>query len=572
MSGHEFHLMHRKLLALGSLAQYSLQRLLYCLSLESTTVNKDDGDSLNDHAAKAVSDVLSRNLRQLKNISFSDPSKKGVIYKTSEDKDLNEKIHAEFLDTPALVGLLLRIKTYPVSYPKNRASVTCSKHGSSGQVNVQKCSQQPCQFMCDGYCANTTYICCEEETCRMCLNCTLENLDLKDWQELVKKLVLDEQRIGNVCQMLLLRLSIVLIKIFRNFMCHLTTERCKEIDKGIINKDIKIPSFCRSWSNIQDVFQFAIEQVLGYLKWKYQEFFSNREFDQQMEFMRNITTATQQTNLDKYDRKIHAYLKLEQFRLEHSLAPTNKSIKVLVKFEFKDSFKEFDLTQSDKFDEAFKNATESYFQAIQIGTNNVTAQLEGEQCEEYSQDHKSFRLAFLIQSKPYVSGVDLTDYKKYCNNQKAKELWGSLEEELKEVSPPNTTITLKSWGKGSVIINVTLSKTTNEDWREDEIIDIEEEMKILANRFNLDGDLSQCTMTFKSRRKTLKDRLPTCNNLVFRLDAFSKEMVKELENFDKKRFIVYLQENVSCLEEEVTVRGIIFPLSVCLPYINSSKI
>lgn len=291
-----------------------------------------------------------------------------------------------------------------------------------------------------------------------------------------------------------------------------------------------------------------------------------------MEFMRNITTATQQTNLDKYDRKIHAYLKLEQFRLEHSLAPTNKSIKVLVKFEFKDSFKEFDLTQSDKFDEAFKNATESYFQAIQIGTNNVTAQLEGEQCEEYSQDHKSFRLAFLIQSKPYVSGVDLTDYKKYCNNQKAKELWGSLEEELKEVSPPNTTITLKSWGKGSVIINVTLSKTTNEDWREDEIIDIEEEMKILANRFNLDGDLSQCTMTFKSRRKTLKDRLPTCNNLVFRLDAFSKEMVKELENFDKKRFIVYLQENVSCLEEEVTVRGIIFPLSVCLPYINSSKI
>ena len=66
MSQHEFHLMHRKLLALGSLAQYSLQRLLGCLSLKSETFNKDDTDSKEDKAAKAISEVLSKNAKKMK--------------------------------------------------------------------------------------------------------------------------------------------------------------------------------------------------------------------------------------------------------------------------------------------------------------------------------------------------------------------------------------------------------------------------------------------------------------------------------------------------------------------------
>ena len=222
MSKHESHLMHRKLLALGSLAQYSLQKLICHMSLEIVKSEKDDKDSFNEYAAKAVSEVLSRDVKNLGKItkSFTEPNSKGVIFRPPDYKDVNEKVYAEHLDTSALVGLLLKVKNYPVSYPKNRASVACQGYDSI-HANHADCCQPSCQFLCKN-CVNVNCVCCE--TCRMCMKCILKHHGLKDWQELIVKLVLDEERI-DVCSMLLLRLSILLIKLFRNFMCHLTAER-----------------------------------------------------------------------------------------------------------------------------------------------------------------------------------------------------------------------------------------------------------------------------------------------------------------------------------------------------------
>ena len=101
MSQHEFHLMHRKLLALGSLAQYSIQRLLNCWSLKGAILDKNDKSDKSEKAAKAVSKAFSQDLDKIKKISnFSkEPSAKRKIFKEPEYDDLKEKIYAELLDT-----------------------------------------------------------------------------------------------------------------------------------------------------------------------------------------------------------------------------------------------------------------------------------------------------------------------------------------------------------------------------------------------------------------------------------------------------------------------------------------
>ena len=270
----------------------------------------------------------------------------------------------------------MQIKTYPVSYPTNRKGIACSgqDHSSRPKENCccvdqrhlcskcdkEKCNGQccertseclhPCQHPNCGSdkrdCSNINYVCCD--SCGLCLKCTLVNLNLSSVHELVGKIVSGERI--EVCNMLLLRLSISFIEIFRNLMSHLTTERCKAIDNGAFS-DSKIPQFCKSWVDIQELFQFAIQQILDYLKSE-DEDFKDAELNQHMEFMRKVTTATRHTDLDIYTNEITKYLILEQFSLKkmaeqiHYLkdqivnltSPAKKSLKLNVEFDFKKNY------------------------------------------------------------------------------------------------------------------------------------------------------------------------------------------------------------------------------------------
>ena len=372
------HLMYRKLLALGDLSLYSLQKLLGCLSLKIVTFDKDDTDSKEDKAAKAISTVLAKNPNKVKKL-FSKlntaSSKLNVIYQNLNDNVFNEKIEAEFLDTSSLTKILLQIETYPVSYPINRTDVTCKGQYHSSRLKKNCCCvDQSCESSSeclhpncgsdDRDCSKINYVCCYE--CRLCMKCTLVILGVLTWHELVGKIVGGE-RIA-VCDILLLRLSISIIKSFRNFIFHSTPDECRAIDNGTIS-DSKISQYCKSWVDIQDHFQFAIEQVLIYLKSE-DEYLTHTEMKQHMEYMRSVTTATRHSDLDAYTKNTTKYWLVEQFSL-NKMAKT--SLKIVVEFKLK-KYINFSLKNSKPFYDSFQKGMREYFDT-EIGTDTVTARL-----------------------------------------------------------------------------------------------------------------------------------------------------------------------------------------------------
>ena len=550
---HELHLMHRKLHALGSLAQYAVQRLLCCLSIKCVLFDINDTSKKSEKEAKAISEVLSKQLDDVTKISnfFTDPNLKSKIFNEKDNK-INALVDAELLDIPSVVSLLMKVKSYPASYPKNRASIACSgNHSSTLSLNIAKC-QQPCHFMCGDSCVNMKYVCCD--SCKICLKCLLTDLKLKNWHELIFKLVQGE-RLGDICEMLLVRLSVILIKVFRNFISHLTPGKCQEINSGIISEP-QLSEFCKSWSDMQNVFEFAIEQILKYLK-NEDEDFSHRDMAKHMEFMRFVTTATWHTDLDIYSEATSKFLQLEKFsfqRVEEKIEQLSavKSIKVVVKFNF-DKPKEFDLKQSKTYNDIFKTAFESYFDKKTTAPSMVTAKLEDEEFQNFN-DQKSFLLTFKIESKSnHTKLKDYADY--YSPNQKAEKLWENIEKKLKNAKLPDIkNISLKKWVEGSIIIAVRITKQSGE-WNGEEITEIEEKMTIFAEEFDFFGDLSKCTMIFKSERNTVTEELPTSKRLVYRLSTFSDEMATSFDNIDVEKFKTCLQEVMSKNKENVTITG-----------------
>ena len=166
---------HRKLIILGRLCQYSLQKLLTYFS----------------------------------------------------SKEPYEAIH---LDTTGLIKELLNDKNFQISYPKKRVE-KCENKNHPKQSTTPKCLPPACKFTC-GNCANIVQACCK--TCQSCTNCTLKELGIKDWNELYIKLVNGDQINGDICEILLLRFSLILLRIFRNFMSHFTIAKCKDVDERSI--------------------------------------------------------------------------------------------------------------------------------------------------------------------------------------------------------------------------------------------------------------------------------------------------------------------------------------------------
>ena len=193
---HKLHLHQRQLYALGALAQHALQKLLDCLSLETvrnrSLMNASPEDASLEDASEALSKIFSDQkdiVKGLSNVNTKD--NRIIIYKDHENNVFHDKIDSSRFDTSALVSVLSNIKYFSVSCPSKRME-KCKNDG-----NEKKCPNK--------------YSCCED--CNLCMNCTSEG----NLHELIEKLVC-KKKVDYVCKTMVLRLSISIIRMFRNLM------------------------------------------------------------------------------------------------------------------------------------------------------------------------------------------------------------------------------------------------------------------------------------------------------------------------------------------------------------------
>ena len=455
-------------------------------------------------------------MKKLSNL-FTERANVELIYKDFDNEVLNDKIEATLLDTSALAEILLEIKSFPVSYQINRKEFNCksSIHKATKATNCcqacedpnhrcSKCKKKNCDGKCcesnstcshpcksctqDSFdCLNFKYVCCK--TCGLCTKCVLKKYKLIHWHELLQKLVNGEQI--EVCEIFLLRLSISIVRNFRNLTSHLTTEKCTQMDNGTFT-DSKIPSFfCTSWEKLQDVFKFAIKNLLNYLV--SEETIDLEEFEKNIEYMRKVTTAKGHTDLDIYRNRINRYLELEQFsinrinRIEEKIENINKSLakkslkvdveyesKFPIKFNLEDCTEENQENPICKLIEEFTKRVISHF-GTQVSVIFVGA-------ENQSVDKKVHTLKFKITSKS--EGMNFIDYENYRVNDRAYKLWMWLKGELKKILPEGTEIYLKLWDVSSIIIIATIRKASDQEWMEEEISEIDKTISDFAKKFD----------------------------------------------------------------------------------------
>ena len=213
---HKLHLHQRQLYALGALAQYALQKLLDCLSLETvrnrSLMNASPEDASLKDASEALSKIFSDQKDIVKGLSnVNNKDNRIIIYKDHENNVFHDKIDSSRFDTSALVSVLSNIKYFSVSCPSKRME-KCKNDGNENHANkcCTDCSEQKDTYRCKKKCPNK-YSCCED--CNLCMNCTSEG----NLHELIEKLVC-KKKVDYVCKTMVLRLSISIIRMFRNLM------------------------------------------------------------------------------------------------------------------------------------------------------------------------------------------------------------------------------------------------------------------------------------------------------------------------------------------------------------------
>ena len=570
---HSFHLNYRKLLAFGNLAQQLLQNLLNSLSWE---LSKSNITVIENKYAEALSFVLKKNekkVKQLSNLFIG----KGIelIYEDFHKGSIKEKVYSYSLDTCALADILLGIKDFDICSLNNHKDFKCnsgchtgknycctkctdSKHLCSKCNRVRctgKCCQSnsicvhPCQHQCgiqSNDCSNNQYVCCKE--CEMCLNCLLAILKVENLDELIEKLINGETFVveGNEselnCKNFLLRLSVTLLKKLRNITSHLKAECCNQMDNETFS-NATLPSFCKSWNEIQDIYLFSIQNVLNHLEAK--RYIKSTEKSLYGDYLRRVIAAHNHSLLDPHSAEIGNYYAVEQFywkaiveKLE--LIP-KKSLKIIITFVFKNPVK-FDLVKSPEAREIYgcvKQASNIYF-----GANNIKVNFPG---IKHNPNPNELSLRFKITS----SELDFKKFENLQENKNALDLWELIEEELKNDLPPGTEIRISNWDIDSINIEVSIFKASGEGWEKDEVEKVNEMMPIVSKRIqnSFAGDLSNCNMNYIARRKK-KAKPPYFESWVFQIHAFSEDMSKKLDTFDTKAFA----ENLEPLIAKETVR------------------
>ena len=550
-----YHLEQYRLLAFGSLSQILLYDLLNYLSVKVSGIQSKE---------EALSYVLSTNKEKLKEL-FKNGSES--IYDKYPDQ-IKRKVDAASFDTSAFISILSGMSEFDISKPSVR-KVKCSTSGHiekccSACHNVKhhfKCNKpncdkscwdrdDPCQF-CKTKALNClldTFVCCKE--CKSCLNCFQSS---KNIDSLIQELLeLDEEQIKvttKACPTFLLRLSVELIRQFRNFMSHANMNRRKQMTNGTF-KDNSLPSCCTSWVMVHEVFKFAINYVLLYLKLN--DKLPPSYFREQKDFLRNVSVARSLEELNRFTNNIDNYVAVEKIDMKEmsrmiktiETATTKPLLKIKILYKS---------TESIELDYFCKEASE-----INEILNNHLTEKGIKVCYEgispKREDNKQLTIGFKLES----SERDLNEYLDPKDNKKGSHLWeiikNSLEEKLNSgmETEKRITITLLKWIEGSIKITVILQKLSGKEWNEEEENEIYETMPTIVKQIpkNFPEDLSDCTMDYIKKKKKAGITTPHSATLTFRVVYESYE---QTDAFDEVEFREYMKSNAK--EKGITING-----------------
>ena len=559
---HKLHLHQRQLYALGALAQYALQKLLDCLSLETvrnrSLMNASPEDasledaSPEDASLKDASEALSKIFSDQKDIvkglsNVNNKDNRIIIYKDHENNVFHDKIDSSRFDTSALVSVLSNIKYFSVSCPSKRME-KCKNDGNENHANkcCTDCSEQKDTYRCKKKCPNK-YSCCEG--CNLCMNCTSEG----NLHELIEKLVC-EKKIDDVCQIMVLRLSIDIIRKFRNLMSHLTHTRYKDMESGnFAHHDV--PSFFKSWVNLRKLFQFALDQVLDYIVLKDKDFTESNKL-QIVYDAAQICETTKHADLDAHTSDIDAYLKLERIEnvfdniqkgIENIKDNVKKSLTIAYKFDLNDTNVKIHL-KSEKVADIRSAIEEAMISYLGVNPDSLKANMVHANKGSY-QNPQTAKIKIKIES--IENKVNLKDFES-SETQESEKLWKELEKEIKKVLPAGTEFELITWDIGSIIINVSIRKRSNQNWKDIELEEIEEKLpsveKIVEN--NLPGTNCQCEM--QERKFTGQENLGI--SLIFRFDILDI-VARKIFNFDEGIFMTHLNRILEQQKETIIATG-----------------
>ena len=268
--------------------------------LQEKSLETDESNQEKTSSIQVYEHLKVRKLHILKNISLKSLGK--LLYCLDNQNRITD------IDTSGIIKKLLN-GPYPVAWPKalcmkdgklnKKEGIACKKSNHVSHWE-NKCDKGGCKLLCES-CLNVTMACCRK--CESCLKCTLKDLSLNNWYELVHS--------RDICEILRLRLCIILLRIFRNFTSHITPNEWIQIDGSKI-EDPDIQPICKSWEDIINTYRYTINCVIDYLK-------RNKCIDKEEDMeqvMEKVVKATQHSDLNEDSVKEYDQIIKSQNRIE----------------------------------------------------------------------------------------------------------------------------------------------------------------------------------------------------------------------------------------------------------------
>ena len=508
MSNQPLHLHHLQLFAISSVGQYALQKLI------GHFAKKEKPNAVNEK--EALSQIFTAEKDKVKRFAniFVNPIVTNTIYQDVNNNVFQPEIEIEKLDTNTCVEILRGIKDFatgnhPAGWTCNgpnhsaKCCLTC-KH-SCPQCGREECrgrccvTKKKCSHKCSNCpvwandCKENKYQCCK--TCP-CLGCVLKTPGLNSWHQLYKSLVNPSPLLHNVCPLLMLRLSVSVISIFRNITMHLTIPLCQDMDNGTFF-DPNALAYCNSWKSIKDTVWLAVKTLLTYLK--NCKHITELDYKEHSETLLSMCGASNQHEIAIFSNKIQNFLQIEHatnfneslYRLKVKIdeiqtnvaenkqmsesiktAIEEKILKIEASFTFKDNI-DFHLAcpEAQEIKTAFRNICRGYFD------KETESFMTGFKPESLTRrEAKSVLVNFKITS----SRRSLKEYRD-SDSLRSKALWNSLETILKNKFPQAQS-RLYSWDYGSILIQVGLWKNDESNWSRLEI----EEISLKMHQLEID--------------------------------------------------------------------------------------
>ncbi|XP_066930740.1 uncharacterized protein [Clytia hemisphaerica] len=510
------HEHQHQLFAICSIGQYALQQLL-----KYFTYNPNSGIT----PEQSLSQIFTNRKRTIKdkckNI-FRNQGLINIIYTNVGNDIFQPSINISKFDISTLNDVFRHVEDFETSNVNRRTGWTCKdpNHVSGG---------------------NNKRVCCQK--CWTCLDCVLKAHGTPTWQELFEKGIIVKPVNPNfVCPMLLVRLSIDIIGLFRNITMHLTETKCNEMDFNLFN-DPEVPNFT-SWSKIKEALCFAVENILAYLesfgylspgdKQRHVEAIRlmGTSFDlsiygnaaEQFLLLESHTAATEQLNL------IQALLK----EIKSSIKGlTNLKVEMRVSFE-KDIDFHLHSPEAISINAAFKHASEVHFAGLKIETDMLSAKPVVKTAFEEEKVVVIFKITSAV--------VSFKDYKNFLTDQSAK-LWAEIEKTFEEFLP-DAAVRLNSWEVGSIIIKMSLSKKNQKAWSKSDRFEISCLLPKITEKLQIFMPQTQCHGEIFNDYSPERKLQTNMHDIIFSVHTTSVSIAEPFKNFNKQIMLQHFQKEL----------------------------